>query len=189
MCLKNYLLLLFWNIFKRWQGQHSLPVFPKANRKVPSFTLEFGGTVPPHVPLPSWAAAVKASYDTLLEPLFLISQQPPVCWVPVLPDLSSSPTKTQVDKTFCLPAHRPKPLWLTPSSSIFRIHRRYHWITHLEFLCKANEVYGHRKASATTSAFPSPLGAYFFWTRLISVPGCRGKAGWQCCSFTWTSVF
>lgn len=177
----------FWNISKRWQGQHSHTVFPKANGEVPPLTLEFGGTVPPHVPLPSWAAAVKASYDTLLEPLFCISQQPLVGWVPVLPILPPSPTKTQMDKIFCLPVHRLVPLWLTLSSSIC-IHRRCHGITRLEFMCKANQVDGHRRATTITSVFPSPPGAWFFWARLTCVPGCRRKAGWQCCSFTWTST-
>lgn len=53
---------------------------------------------------------VKASYNTLLEPFFLISQ-----WsydeldFPVLP---SSPTKTEVVKTFYPPVHWPEHLWL-----------------------------------------------------------------------------
>lgn len=182
MSLKNDLLPLFWNSFKRSQGQHSLPAFPKANRETPSFALEFGGTVPP----PSCAAAVKASYGTLLEALFPTSQQPPAHWVPVWPVPSSSPTTSQLDKIFCLPAHWPELLWLTSPSSIFCIHGRRHGTTHLEFMHKANQQ--NRKALAITGVFPSPPGARYFWARLVGVPGCRGKAGWQCCSFTWTSV-
>jgi len=77
-------------------------------------------------------------------------------------EMSSSPTKTQVDKIFYLPVHWPEPLWLTSSSEIFCIHRRCHGVTHSEFMCKANQVYGHGKATAITSVFPSLPGADFF---------------------------
>lgn len=171
MSLKNDLLLLFWNSFKRSQGQHSLPAFPKANRETPSFALEFGGTVPP----PSCAAAVKASYGTLLGALFPTSQQPPVHWVPVLPVPSSSPTTSQLDEIFCLPARWPELLWLTSPSYIFCIHRRCHGTTHLEFMHKANQQ--KQKGSRHNRCVPIPTGSLLLLSKASRRAGLQ-REGW-----------
>lgn len=132
---------------------------------------------------PQLGCSSEACYDNLLEPLFLISQQPPAHWVPVLPVLSSSPRWMR----FCVFQYIDQNLYDCHNllQSSVSTEGAMEW--HTWNLCaKANQ--GHRKASTITSVFPSPLGTSFFWRGLTGVPGCRGKAGFQCCSFAWASV-
>lgn len=179
-----FILYFFFKYFQAVTGTIKLPrffffLFPKADRKVPSFTLVWRNCASPRLS-PAWLQQEK----------FLMILYLNHCFV-----FPSSLLSAEFLFYWFYALHPPKPK--PAKSSVFQ--NQYDWHNLLQSLIFtegameehswAEQIrYMGTERPLPEAVFPPLVGASCFWTRLTSVPGGRGKVDWQSCSFTWNSV-